>query len=108
MKRRAIASAKRRTTMNTKKRPTMSTKKKTLVNAKKKNISKCEEESNNKQRGTTSSVKENGNKHEEKLEKKVGLKLELEPLFILTLRFFLGLMMAPMFFFPFNSLHPKP
>jgi len=45
-------------------------------------------------------VKESNNKHKEKLEKKVGLELELEPLFILALRIFLGLMMAPMFFFP--------
>ncbi|CAM6037759.1 unnamed protein product [Sphagnum compactum] len=37
---------------------------------KKENISKHDQESSNKQRGTTSSVKESGNKHEEKLEKK--------------------------------------
>ncbi len=52
-------------------------------------------------------MKERGNNHEEK-QKKVRLKLELEPFFILALRFVLGLTMAPMFFFPFNSLHPKP
>jgi hypothetical protein len=94
VKRRTTASAKRRTTTRVKKRPTMSAKKKTLVSSKKKT-------SPNMKKRAITSVKESGNKHEEKLEKKVGLELELEPLFILALRFFLGLAMAPMFFFPF-------
>jgi hypothetical protein len=67
LKRRATSSAKRRTTTSAKKRPTMNMKKKTLVNAKEKTSANVNKRAIIKQRGTTSSMKESRNKHEEKL-----------------------------------------